>query len=284
VRCRLIELVNIHLFHDESNLKATEESPSSYSVFRKNALDFVVNKLSDGEDKCESGIFFIFGDLNFRLNLKELIQNILPNSQPQQTRSAENQVIKSTYRDDADANTDGEVVMTLEKKCFDVKKSIIQKDEKFMHLKKFDCEMQDQEKSLKEFPVAFPPSYPYSEDPEAPEPYMKTRCPAWCDRVLLSHQAWQLLREQKSEEDVEYGRIGDAVCMGDHKPIFLLFSVNDEWTVAGGDVSTIERRCCNDDDDQIAMSQVDSCCWCNYAHKLMLMTRAFDRTHQQLIH
>lgn len=32
-------------------------------------------------------------------------------------------------------------------------------------------------------------SYPYSEDYTQPTQYMNTRCPAWCDRVLMSHAA-----------------------------------------------------------------------------------------------
>lgn len=63
---------------------------------------------------------------------------------------------------------------------------------------------------LYEFPVKFPPSYPFEENLELPTHYMKTRlfiiiilkilsndililknfrCPSWCDRILLSQTA-----------------------------------------------------------------------------------------------
>ena len=38
-----------------------------------------------------------------------------------------------------------------------------------------------------------PPSYPYSEDSGQGRQYMNTRCPAWCDRVLMSPSARELI-------------------------------------------------------------------------------------------
>lgn len=37
------------------------------------------------------------------------------------------------------------------------------------------------------------PSYPYSEDCSQGRQYMNTRCPAWCDRVLMSPSAKELV-------------------------------------------------------------------------------------------
>lgn len=37
------------------------------------------------------------------------------------------------------------------------------------------------------------PSYPYSEDARQGEQYMNTRCPAWCDRILMSPSAKELV-------------------------------------------------------------------------------------------
>ena len=71
---------------------------------------------------------------------------------------------------------------------------------------------------------------------------MKKRCPAWCDRVLISRLASENLmkrvtgaesKESKPYfgtesqpkpdmfEDIQYNVIGSDVCMGDHKPVFL---------------------------------------------------------------
>lgn len=58
------------------------------------------------------------------------------------------------------------------------------------------------------------------------------RCPAWCDRVLLSHDAEEHLvhRQPRSNglvtsSEVRYDVIGADVCMGDHKPVFLSFKL-----------------------------------------------------------
>lgn len=44
VSFRSLDLVNVHLFHDASNLVACNSSPSVYSNNRKNALRYVVNR------------------------------------------------------------------------------------------------------------------------------------------------------------------------------------------------------------------------------------------------
>lgn len=40
------------------------------------------------------------------------------------------------------------------------------------------------------------------------------RCPAWCDRILMSKAAKRLLND---EDNYQYGIIGADCCMGDHK-------------------------------------------------------------------
>merc|ERR1712130_285751 len=88
---------------------------------------------------------------------------------------------------------------------------------------------------LTEFPLAFPPTYPYTEDPNGGNSYMATRCPAWCDRVLMSHDLKSKLIKNAQNNStigdlecspsptlsVHYDVIGKDVCMGDHKPVFL---------------------------------------------------------------
>lgn len=77
---------------------------------------------------------------------------------------------------------------------------------------------------LTEFPVTFPPSYPFEEKITQAASYMQTRCPAWCDRVLLSHTARKLISDD--DNDVEYGLMGRNICMGDHKvSVFYLLTV-----------------------------------------------------------
>lgn len=83
-------------------------------------------------------------------------------------------------------------------------------------MSKFDRELDPLKKILLEYPVTFPPSYPFEEDPKLPLNYMLTRCPAWCDRILLSPGAKNLIKTD-SISDIAYGMIGENVCMGDHK-------------------------------------------------------------------
>lgn len=56
-------------------------------------------------------------------------------------------------------------------------------------------------------------SYPWSEDPENPESFMKTRAPAWCDRVLMNEEAFSIAKNGSPH----YDSIGKTTCIGDHK-------------------------------------------------------------------
>ena len=73
--------------------------------------------------------------------------------------------------------------------------------------------------------IGFAPSYPFVEDLVNASKYSETRCPSWCDRVLLSKDLWHRLfsngdaEENKSASTsfVEYDMIGETSAMGDHK-------------------------------------------------------------------
>lgn len=86
-------------------------------------------------------------------------------------------------------------------------------------LKSYDRELEAFENQLHEFPLNFAPSYPFEESVNQATAYMQTRCPAWCDRVLLSQTAKALVNE---EEKIEYNVMGKKTCMGDHKVIKLV--------------------------------------------------------------
>ncbi|KAB1271389.1 Type I inositol 1; 4; 5-trisphosphate 5-phosphatase [Camelus dromedarius] len=66
------DLVNIHLFHDASNLVAWETSPSVYSGIRRKALGYVLDRISD--QRFEKASYFVFGDFNFRLDSKSVVE------------------------------------------------------------------------------------------------------------------------------------------------------------------------------------------------------------------
>ncbi|XP_046850579.1 inositol polyphosphate-5-phosphatase A-like [Xenia sp. Carnegie-2017] len=65
----VMNLINIHLFHDPSNLISLRSSPSVYAEYRKHAFEYVLNSLD--EDPA-----FIFGDFNFRLDQCKLLKKL----------------------------------------------------------------------------------------------------------------------------------------------------------------------------------------------------------------
>lgn len=86
-------------------------------------------------------------------------------------------------------------------------------------MQQFDCELKPLKEVLVEYPITFPPSYPYEEEPTLPNSYMHTRCPAWCDRILMSPAAKNLIVDNTYSSS-NYNTIGDDICMGDHKVMF----------------------------------------------------------------
>lgn len=81
-------------------------------------------------------------------------------------------------------------------------------------MKGFDKELEAFSDTLSEYPVSFPPSYPFEENTSNSTTYMQTRCPAWCDRVVFSKNVKKLVNETKP---IDYGLMGINACMGDHK-------------------------------------------------------------------
>ncbi len=68
----------------------------------------------------------------------------------------------------------------------------------------------------------FPPSYPYAEEADKPHEYMESRCPAWCDRIILNNYLKDILDLDDSKSH-KYYMIGEDTCMGDHKVFYLYF-------------------------------------------------------------
>jgi inositol-1,4,5-trisphosphate 5-phosphatase len=67
-----------------------------------------------------------------------------------------------------------------------------------LQLLKLDNELEKFKDRVFEFDIAFPPSYPFTED-ACGTTYMKTRCPAWCDRILLSHSAKDIIQSVRKQ-------------------------------------------------------------------------------------
>ncbi|KAG1677681.1 Type I inositol 1,4,5-trisphosphate 5-phosphatase [Nymphon striatum] len=133
--------------------------------------------------------FFIFGDFNFRLDTEGVVNRLTQQSVPsEKTVDKNGELSKLVYAENGNSDK-----------------------------RHFDKEVKLFSDVLHEFTINFPPSYPYSEDFNNPGSYMKTRCPAWCDRVLLSKNALHLVSSASSEDEIYYDLIGPEVCMGDHK-------------------------------------------------------------------
>lgn len=229
-----MDLVNIHLFHDASNLTAMETNPSPYAQNRQRALEYTLKRISMPINNCklnnmdnvsstpintdnlkdnepitkrpnpdntalppsghqehgnsdkEAEIpLFIFGDFNFRLDTSQVIKRITNGTTPSIKMSDKsNEVEEMIYKK---INTN-DIIMTVGKKTFDCNDL----DETFRGPKntpwllELDNELDMFQEQLHEFDISFSPSYPFREDYLGGYSYMKTRCPAWCDRILFN--------------------------------------------------------------------------------------------------
>ncbi|VVC26478.1 Hypothetical protein CINCED_3A021961 [Cinara cedri] len=214
----VFDLVNIHLFHDASNFTAMESHSSIYSIMRQKALAYTLERLRNYDFGFAP--FFLFGDFNFRTDTKAVIKKLVEGlDMVKDNLDNDNLVVQYT-------DSSKEVIFTLKKKEFchsDHQNTFVSKTGSW--LKDFDHELKSFNDQLFEFPIQFQPSYPFEENEHEGMNYMKTRCPAWCDRVVLSAGA-RLLLNKKGFEDknyfgVEYDLIGKNTCMGDHKPVYL---------------------------------------------------------------
>ncbi|XP_069070179.1 inositol polyphosphate-5-phosphatase A-like isoform X1 [Pleurodeles waltl] len=211
------DLVNIHLFHDASNLVACDASPSVYTGNRKKALEHVIQRVTD--DRFPHVPFFLFGDFNFRLDTRSLIQTLSSCGRIQMVRSDSGSVLEKIIREETEENQ--KVLLHIKTKLFEYLNQAVFREDNGRALQAYDKELLSFQNVLFEEPVRFPPSYPYSEDDTKPTEYENTRCPSWCDRVLMSSSAYSRLKEEtRNGSQMVYENFGASVCMGDHKVVF----------------------------------------------------------------
>ncbi|XP_037025716.1 inositol polyphosphate-5-phosphatase A isoform X1 [Bradysia coprophila] len=212
VKGTVIDLVNIHLFHDASNLAACEEFPSVYCKSRRRAL---VHTLERFHTDTVNGTapYFVFGDFNFRCDTEGVVKKLTKDLSIHRTLNIKNDHTKLQYRDDVGSN-----ILTIGKKEF----LHTEHQTKFKEswLQQFDRELEPLKEILVEYPITFPPTYPYEEEPTMPQNYMSTRCPAWCDRILMDPIAKDLIVDENFSSK-DYNVVGEDMCMGDHKPVYL---------------------------------------------------------------
>ena len=53
---------------------------------------------------------------------------------------------------------------------------------------------------------------------------MQSRCPAWCDRIILNKKLKEAIDNHPAIS--QYGMMGEKVCMGDHKVIWAFLNEN----------------------------------------------------------
>ncbi|XP_073963498.1 inositol polyphosphate-5-phosphatase A-like isoform X2 [Choristoneura fumiferana] len=196
IRGTAVEFVNIHLFHDASNLLALQPFPSVYCRSRQRALRHTLRHL---HSDVNAAPYFIFGDFNFRTDTGGVVKKVteeLAACRLQNGGAVESSRLQ--YR----SQTDGRVVLTVGKKEF----AHVDHQKIFREpwLQRFDRELEALRPHLYEFPVKFPPTYPFEEDVQLPTHYMKTRCPAWCDRILLSQSARLLVQPDTTRPDARH--------------------------------------------------------------------------------
>ncbi|KAM8887516.1 inositol polyphosphate-5-phosphatase A isoform 2-T2 [Spinachia spinachia] len=222
IQNQALDLVNVHLFHDASNLVACSSSPSIYSANRKNALRYVINRISDSRYTLLP--FVVFGDFNFRLDTRSLVQHLSTAADMQTVKNECNNEVEKIICEEKD--TDQQVLLRVEDKLFVYLHPAVFQENNGSAFLKYDKEVAAFHDVIKEEDIEFPPSYPYSEEYTKPTQYMNTRCPAWCDRILMSHSAQDFIyKGEDGEKCVVYNTVGPRVCMGDHKPVFLFFSL-----------------------------------------------------------
>jgi inositol-1,4,5-trisphosphate 5-phosphatase len=68
----VLDLINIHLFHDASNFIAMESYPSVYCKNRRRALEHTLQRFHN--DTYGKAPYFVFGDFNFRTDTESVIK------------------------------------------------------------------------------------------------------------------------------------------------------------------------------------------------------------------
>jgi len=199
-----LDLINIHLYHDDSNLVAFAKTPSQYAEKRKEALEEAIIHCNVDHKKPT----ILFGDLNWRLDLPATIAYL---------------------REKYSSDHDDESIVEISKDSIKFHKKIEAiknlKFESWQEFTKFDVEKDTfNGKSkvitncgiLNEIPVTFPPTYPLGEH----SAYNYKRAPGWCDRILFtepclssgfwSSPTYELLTPQ---------------ILGDHASVYLSFNL-----------------------------------------------------------
>nr|XP_046917877.1 inositol polyphosphate-5-phosphatase A-like [Dermatophagoides farinae] len=232
----IFDTINIHLFHDESNFVSISDFPSMYAKNRRKAFEYMLGLIGPEDFKILP--IFIFGDFNFRLDTKAVVQRLTVNSRLSQKKTKNGDLSRLMYHD----STNDHRLLSIERKQFIYSdQNFFTDPHNFDWLMKQDKELNHFHGTLWEFDRHFLPSYPFEENINMittassskmiANSYMKTRCPAWCDRVLMNNTAKQLLiKNENQQTKIHYEMMGNDSPMGDHKPVYLYFDYDTTTT------------------------------------------------------
>ena len=206
---RPVDFVNLHNFHDASNLVSLKlDCPSLYAVNRERAMTYMLENVSFDN---ESGRAFLFGDFNFRLELSKVVNHLIGAEREEEGDASD---AEASRRFSSSRNT-----LVVAPKKFELGTTVSD----WPPLRDFDVEpAQTIGKVAGEFSecaIHFNPTYPYEEDISKKDDYLRNRCPGWCDRIFMSASS------MAAAIDPTYDVMGMDVCVGDHKPVFLQFDM-----------------------------------------------------------
>eukprot|EP00298_Acanthocystis_sp_HF-20_P013886 c20549_g2_i1.p1 GENE.c20549_g2_i1~~c20549_g2_i1.p1 ORF type:complete len:369 (-),score=106.95 c20549_g2_i1:139-1158(-) len=222
VNGNVLDIVNCHLFHDASNTECLGKTDVSvYAKCRHRAYDHVIRNLT----LAEAQNIILFGDFNFRLHLKGVIDLIL------NSKEKENNIREAEDLGEDRDEPEKPPPVVVEKKLFKLSPEFFKFfTNQHKNLQKHDVEKMTVLKNpihvglaFAESTISFPPTYPYEEEKITNAklyPFGNTRCPSWCDRVFYSTDF------KKNVDIIKYDIMGKNVCVGDHKPVFLRCSLD----------------------------------------------------------
>ncbi|GAA53270.1 inositol-1,4,5-trisphosphate 5-phosphatase, partial [Clonorchis sinensis] len=244
----VVEFVNVHLFNDSDNVISVKEHPSIYAQCRARGMRWLMELINS--DSLPGQHVAIFGDFNFRLNLPALLERLCHGEQaslslellgPDGTTCLHPLAPKDCEPDAASLNAktsdqplisdcDINPTVIIGRRVFDLHGVLSDRWKYSEDLLSFDTEMDVFADQLKELPITFPPSYPFDAASSNPHAYARTRCPAWCDRILFSPNMLAKLRPSiepsGSTCPVTYDMLAKDSTVGDHKPVYLYFSLD----------------------------------------------------------
>ncbi|KAG5446830.1 Type I inositol 1,4,5-trisphosphate 5-phosphatase [Clonorchis sinensis] len=244
----VVEFVNVHLFNDSDNVISVKEHPSIYAQCRARGMRWLMELINS--DSLPGQHVAIFGDFNFRLNLPALLERLCHGEQaslslellgPDGTTCLHPLAPKDCEPDAASlnaktsdqpmiSNCDINPTVIIGRRVFDLHGVLSDRWKYSEDLLSFDTEMDVFADQLKELPITFPPSYPFDAASSNPHAYARTRCPAWCDRILFSPNMLAKLRPSiepsGSTCPVTYDMLAKDSTVGDHKPVYLYFSLD----------------------------------------------------------